>query len=165
MIPMYNVTIAPDKYDAAILPTFDLLEELADWFRRAARNGDPGSTVRLREAGFAERCLEVLQRLQVFSEAATVEPRVRAAAEQTADFTGPVPVEVLARSLPPIQGGSPVAYEPTPADWACLEYETWLDSLPPDDRLFHERLWETMEREPADRDIDEFDSDGLPPLW
>lgn len=162
---MYRVNIDAGKYDAAILPTLDLLEELADWFRRAARNGNPGSTVRLREAGFAEKCLETLRLLQEFSDAATIEPHVREAAELAADFNGLVPIEVLALSLPPIAGGAPVAYEPTPADWACLEYETWLDYLPPDDRLFHERLWETMEREPADRDIDEFDSDGLPPLW
>jgi len=169
---LYSVTIAPDKYDAAILPTFNLLEELADWFRRAARNGDPGSTMRLREFGFAERCLETLRLLQEFSDAAIVEPRVRAASEPTADYVGPVPIEVLARSLPPIQGGSPVAYEPTPADWACLEYETWLDSLDTERREFHGRLMDAAEREPAERDWDAYakadgllSDDGLPPLW
>lgn len=110
-----------------------MLEELADWFRRSAQNGNPGCSVRLRQAGFAERCRATLQLLHEFSDAATVEPRARAA-EPMGDYVGPVPIEVLALNIPPIAGGAP-AYEPTAEeerDWTPMSLG--LDREPIDDR-------------------------------
>jgi hypothetical protein len=50
------------------------------------------------------------------------EARLQALAERHAPHD-PTPLEVLARHLPPLRGGAPEAYQPTPEDWC--EYARW----------------------------------------
>jgi len=67
----------------------------------------------------------------------TLEAALRSAPATAPADLMPTPLSVLAASLPPLAGGAP-CYEPTVAD--LDEYERWLDSLPADRRVFHERV-------------------------
>jgi hypothetical protein len=135
---MYATTPPRTKPDSPALARIHLRAVLSHFLAEFTGPARPALGLRLSEhyAGHARRGLEALDALEDHQERSRPPCKARVArpapdpiewpcwtSDDSRAYTERTPLEVLACQLPPLRGGAPEAYEPTPEDWC--EYARW----------------------------------------